>query len=1056
MPRRNVTAEKVNALLKLALLEYDAGRLAEVERLCLQILALDVRHADTLYLLGMVGYRTERFEMAERMIRRAIAVNSRQAYYHFNLGNTLRALKRTEEAIPCYQRAMELKPDYDEAYYNLGNIYLSQNKLELAEAQYKQAIKLKPNYVDALCNLGGVYRKQERLDEAVEYFKRALALAPENADLYSNLGDSLHMQGKVEEAVALYKKTLSLNPKHIKALNCLCNGYFDLGDLAESVAWCERALAVKPDFNDALMNQCLLQLLQGDYVNGWRNYEVRWKVYAPRLFNEPLWLGAPLKGASIVLYAEQGLGDSLQFLRYVPLVQAAGGRVILDLPVNLRRLAAQIPGLAALVNCGDPLPPFVCRCPLMSLPYACGTTLETIPARVPYLFAPPDALQTAAALNWPATGLRVGVAWTGNPSHPKNHSRSVPLDLLETLFDLEDVHFFSLQMGAAAAELAARKVRITDLAPLTTDMADTAAQMMQMDLIISIDTSMAHLAGALGRPLWVLLSKVPDWRWLLDREDCPWYPTARLFRQPATNDWPSVIAKVRSELITLAEKKRQSEPPQPARALRMTPEQAVFLRAQLEPIQRHLDTGEIAEAEGLCLKILESDPRHAGALYLLGKAGFQSGRYEMAEKMMRRALAIHESEPLFLRALGDALKAQQKLDEAAACYREVLSLSPGEAEAGVNLGNILWEQGSWDEAIALYRQVVALHPENALAHGNLANAYQAQGKIEESLASYDRALALQPENAEAQRNRALLQLLQGNYAEGWRNYEWRHKLKTAPRSFPQPQWRGEPLKGARILLHSEQGLGDSLQFLRFVPLVQAAGGRVVLDLPARLHRLAAQLPNLAALVGRGDPMPPFDLHCPLMCLPLALQTTLESIPAKIPYLSVPAEARQSAAQINWPTGGLRVGLAWAGNAEHPANRRRSMALAQLEPLFKIENIHFFSLQLGPETAELADWKDRITDLAPETTDMADTAAQMAHLDLVITIDSSMAHLAGALARPVWVLLGYAPDWRWMLHREDSPWYPTARLFRQPKQGDWPAVIDRVRKALVELAAQPSM
>jgi tetratricopeptide (TPR) repeat protein len=558
-PPRDEKAEKIQLLMTMVLREYGAERMAEVERLCLQILALNVHHADALYILGMASFKTGRFEVAERMIRRALAVHPQQPYYHFNLSNVLRALNRNEESLASLQHSIDLKPDLVDALYNMGNYRMSEKKYEEAISFYKRALAVKPDYVDALCNLGGAYRQLMRLDEAADAFRQAIALAPKNADNYCNLGDALHVQGKIAEAVELYKQTLALNPKHFKACNCLCNASFDLGNLADSVTYCEQALAIKPDFGDALMNQCLLQLLLGDYANGWRNYEVRWKVYSPRAFNEPLWLGAPLNGAGIVLYAEQGLGDSLQFLRYAPMVAEAGGRVILDLPANLRRLAAQTPGISALVATGEPLPPFVCRTPLMSLPLAFGTTLETIPARVPYLFAPKDALQAAAALNWPTKGLRVGVAWTGNPSHPKNRARSVPLDLLTTLFDLEGVHFFSLQIGAPEAELKARKTRAIDLEPFTKDMADTAAQMMQMDLILSIDTSMAHLAGALGRPLWVMLNKAPDWRWLLEREDCPWYPTARLIRQPRQGDWPAVIERVRAELIELAARKKVAE-----------------------------------------------------------------------------------------------------------------------------------------------------------------------------------------------------------------------------------------------------------------------------------------------------------------------------------------------------------------------------------------------------------------------------------------------------------------------------------------------------------------
>ena len=545
-------SEKIQVLLALALRAYNVEQMAEVERLCLQILAIDVRHADGLYLLGMAGYKTERYEMAERMIRRAIAVFPDHAYYQSNLGNALKALRKFDEAVRCFERALEIKPDHEEAWYNLGNTYLAQKKLDEAEAAYKRTLQINPGYVDALCNLGSAYRQQKKLDEAIECFRRALELAPEYADLCCNLGDALHAQGKVDEAIGWYRRTLELDPRHHKACNCLCNAFFDKGELAESTAWCERALALAPDYGDARMNQCLLQLLQGDYVNGWRNYEMRWKVYTPRTSPQPLWLGAPLNGARILLHAEQGLGDSLQFLRYVPLVQAAGGKVMLDLPAKLHRLAAGLPGVLTLVKTGDPLPYFDCHCPLMSLPLALGTTLETVPAQVPYLSVPADALKAAEALAWPPSGFKVGLAWTGNQDHPKNHFRSVPLELLEPLLHIDGIHFFSLQMGPGAEELAARRLPMTDLAPVTGDMADTAAQMAHLDLIITIDTSMAHLAGALARPVWVLLGYSPDWRWLLTREDSPWYPTARLFRQPRHGDWLSVIERVRDSLQEMA------------------------------------------------------------------------------------------------------------------------------------------------------------------------------------------------------------------------------------------------------------------------------------------------------------------------------------------------------------------------------------------------------------------------------------------------------------------------------------------------------------------------
>jgi hypothetical protein len=411
---------------------------------------------------------------------------------------------------------------------------------------------LKPDHAEGWNNLGNVQRLQDRPEEALQSYLRALKINPNLADTCSSLGSMLHEQWKIDEAVALYKRALALNPSHFKAANCLANGRYDQGDLAGSVAACKLAMSLKENFYDAQMNHALLQLLQGDYANGWETYEVRWKVYTPRVPDKAPWNGEPLNGATILLHAEQGLGDTLQFIRYVPMVVQAGGKVYLDLPQRLRRLAELIPGITTITNTGDPVPVFQTHAPLMSLPRAFKTTLETIPHKVPYLLVPQAALDKAAALSWPEHGLRVGLCWGGSPTHPKNRARAIPLKMLEPLFDLENVNFFSLQMGPSADELKEFSSRIIDLAPATGDMADTAAQIKNLDLVLTIDTSIAHLAGALGHPMWVLTAFLPDWRWLMEREDCPWYPSARLLRQPKLNDWKSVVERTRAELQVLA------------------------------------------------------------------------------------------------------------------------------------------------------------------------------------------------------------------------------------------------------------------------------------------------------------------------------------------------------------------------------------------------------------------------------------------------------------------------------------------------------------------------
>jgi Glycosyltransferase family 9 (heptosyltransferase) len=328
---------------------------------------------------------------------------------------------------------------------------------------------------------------------------------------------------------------------------------------------------------------------------------------------------------------------------------------------------------------------------------------------------------------------------------------------------------------------------------------------------------------------------------------------------------------------------------------------------------------------------------------------------------------------------------------------------------------------------------------------------QNQGRLAAARAHYDRAIELEPASADARWNRCLLDLLEGNLAAGWKQYEVRYQRRqSAPRGFPGPLWRGEPLNGATILLHSEQGLGDTLQFLRYVPRVQASGGVVILDVQGPARRLAAELPGVTVRADLEEDMSAYAWQCPLMGLPHAFGTTLESIPCDVPYLQVPEAAAHAAAELSWPSDRLRVGILSSGNPDHMEDRYRSIPLAMWGPLLGLEGVRFFSLQFGP-SARFAETAG-VEDLGSAIQDLSDTAALMTHLDLVITVDTSVAHLAGALGRPVWLLVPFAPDWRWLLERTDSPWYPTMRLFRQPAVLAWAPVLERVKSELGALSA----
>ena len=385
-------------------------------------------------------------------------------------------------------------------------------------------------------------------------------------------------------------------------------------------------------------------------------------------------------------------------------------------------------------------------------------------------------------------------------------------------------------------------------------------------------------------------------------------------------------------------------------------------------------------------------------------------------------------------------------------------MQPDNAATHSNLGNALRFQGKLDEAIASYQQALRLQPDYADAHSNLGNSLRDQGLIDEAIASYQRALQLKPDYAEAHLNLSMPLLLRGNFDQGWAEYEWRWRFKGfLPKGASRPpttdrDWDGSPLRGRSILLHAEQGLGDTIQFIRYASLLKESGAaRITLVCPPSLQRLLSRCPDIDQIV-TGSPFPDFDVCAFLLSLPRPLGTlSIEAIPAKVPYLDCAPELVERwdarLAELGAGRPGLRVGIAWQGYPGHKGDLWRSVRLEQFAALAEHPGIHLISLQQGPGSEQLEKTPGLALPIGPELADLAETAAVIRCLDLVISVDTAVAHLAGALAAPVWLALPMVPDWRWLLERPDSPWYPTMRLFRQEKRGEWNEVFGRIKDAL---------
>jgi tetratricopeptide (TPR) repeat protein len=510
-------------------------------------LALRPDHADTLNSRGAALQRLQRLDEALVSFDRALALRPGYAEALFNRGIVLQELNRLDEALASYDEALVRRPDYPEALNNRGNTLQSLDRPEEALASFDRALALNPGFAGALNNRGNSLLSLKRPAEALASFDRALALRPDDAAALHNRGNALESLDRPEEALASFDRALALRPEYADALNNRGNALRTLNRPREALASFDRALAIRPDYPDAHWNSGLASLLLGDFARGWPEYEWRWQVPALRQpvrpFGQPRWHGAePLVGRTIFVYAEQGLGDTIHFCRYARLLAARGARVVLEVQPALKALLKELAGVHTLISRGEALPEFAFQCPLLSLPLAFRTDLGSIPAEPHYLVPDQQRVQAWQTRLGMRTGMRVGLVWAGNPTLGNDRTRSVSLQML-TRLAIPGVHLISLQkeLRDGDREFLAAHPEIFHLGDELTDFADTAAVMASLDLVISVDTAAAHLAGALGRPVWILQRFAPDFRWLLDREDSPWYPSARLFRQPRFGDWDSVI-----------------------------------------------------------------------------------------------------------------------------------------------------------------------------------------------------------------------------------------------------------------------------------------------------------------------------------------------------------------------------------------------------------------------------------------------------------------------------------------------------------------------------------
>ncbi|BBO88345.1 tetratricopeptide repeat protein [Desulfosarcina ovata] len=583
----------LNTMFKTAVKMHNDGDLDGAGKLYQLILEAFPEHANTLHLMGLVCREKGALGEARSLIQRAIGLENNVPVFYVSLGETLQSEGKTQEAMNCYQKALELAPNMIEALCSLGNLlrergdcrqavicyqkairinpqvpqlfnnlglaYQQQDECDAAEACFKKAISMAPELIEALNNLGNLYRDASFFELALNQYQRALTLAPHNTSVNYNIGLVYQSQQREERSAHYFRKAVEYHPPIADAYHNLGQFHQDQNRPMEAIRYYEKAIMLDPHHFDAQLNRSLSLLSLGRFKEGWDAYEWRfkrdiWKRVYPHCLKGRRWDGRAFSGKTLLVHSEQGFGDTIWFARYLKQVKSLGGKVIFEVRSELFDLMKSVDGVDSLVSMSFESPPDIeydWYIPLMSLARVFETTLETIPVTVPYLYASDDKRR-----DWVdrAKGpeLKVGLVWAAKSTNANN--RSCPAERLLPLCNLKDVRLFGLQKGDDAVQADHLPTGFINLGPDFQSFADTAAVIDCLDLVISVDTSVAHLAGAMGKPVWVILPYAADWKWMMEQHDSPWYPTMRLFRQQTPDNWESIVKIVVTELKRLTDR----------------------------------------------------------------------------------------------------------------------------------------------------------------------------------------------------------------------------------------------------------------------------------------------------------------------------------------------------------------------------------------------------------------------------------------------------------------------------------------------------------------------
>jgi len=1052
--------------------------------------AIDPNRAGTYNDLGSACRELGRVDEAERYYRQALKIQPRMAAAHNNLAILLKERRRYDDALLHARQALELKPGFTEGHNTLALIHYERGELETAEAHFREALALDPDYAAAHSNITIVLVDLHRFDEAEKHCRIALTLGSGFAAAHANMGMLLHVRGDTQEAIRWYERALELSPK-------------------EASARFNRALA-------------FLQL--GDYREGWANYDhgFRANQRVARAFGLPDWDGQPLADKGVLVYAEQGVGDEIMFASCMPDLLESAARCAIECDPRLAPLFARsfpharVHGLkrdadkAWAKDSGD----LDYQIAIGSLPRIFRLQESSFPEKNAFLQADSARVEHwRERLSALGSGPYIGISWRGGRRARERSERSMVLEDWGRLLGSVDACFVNLQYGPTADDIAALQadcgVRLhafPEIDPLR-ELDDFAALIRALDVVVSVDNSTVHLAGALGVPTVVLLPFVPDWRWQLERPDSPWYQSVRLVRQQVWGEWEPVLQEVASLLRELAGPSTAAPSPDCAEMLERAETQRAAGNAEnaesiyREALTHHPDDvrallglAESLEALGRDHEALEAleplaegDEPSPGVLVTAARVQRRLAHIDSVADLYRAAPALQRRIAPFApdtdagkrarRRVGSAIGrsggevrylegARTRLETAARYCQRAAELAPRWEPALRGVGEALIDLDRGREARGWLERAAALDPRRLQPHLRMGAACLLAGDSDAAERCYSTALALDPDNAEARFHLGAIRLGQGRYAEGWRLYAARKNIPAyAPRQhFPFPEWNGEPIDGQGILVFAEQGVGDEIQFVSCLDDLAERAGLCVVECDPRLAPLLRRSFPSVRVEGRERDegilwlwsQPQLHVQAPLGDLPGVLRRDAGDFPDHRQYLYADKGARTRwSHRIARQVKGAKIGVSWRGGRTPGDQWRRAIdpqALGRLGASSGAEQAVWVCCQYDSREDERARFAAEGSTLhhwdSPDPlVDLDGFASLVSALDLMITADNSTAHLAAALGVPTWILLPYCCDWRWGREGSTTPWYRSARLFRQSEAGDWSGVLEQVGQAL---------